>query len=365
MHFVIFGLTISSSWGNGHATLWRGLLKAMARRNHTVTFYERDAPYYSSTRDQWTIPPGVNHRLYDRFEEIRSEATIELGRADVAFATSYCPDGPAAAVLILDSRVPLRLYYDLDTPVTLDALNSGLPVDYLPAGGLAGFDLVLSYTGGRALSGLQDRLGARTVAPLYGWVDSETHAPTTPQADLRSTLSYLGTYAADRQPALEELFVRPARQLPHERFLIGGAQYPNDFPWLHNLFFLRHMPPALHPVFFCSSRATLNVTRRAMATYGFCPSGRLFEAAACGTPLLSDCWEGLESFFSPGEEILTVASAEDVVQALSLSDRELSLIAEAARDRTLTHHTAEHRLIELETLCQSLPRGQQTMALGA
>jgi spore maturation protein CgeB len=260
--------------------------------------------------------------------------------------------------LIFNSSVSLKFFYDLDAPVTLDCLRTGKSVGYLPQEGLSGFDLVLSYTGGRALLELQTQLGAREVAPLYGWVDPETHAPVQAEDQLRSALSYLGTYASDRQAALEELFVWTAHQLPDERFVIGGAQYPEDFPWAPNIYFVRHLPPALHPAFFCSSRATLNVTRRAMADYGFCPSGRLFEAAACGVPLLSDTWEGLETFYVPGEEILPVKTRTDVLEALSLSDRELKMIAEAARARTLAHHTAEQRVLELESICERALAGQ-------
>lgn len=359
MHLVIFGLTVTSSWGNGHATLWRGLLKAMSRGGHTAIFYERDVPYYASTRDGWSVPPGIALRLYSSLDEIRAEAARDLTYADVAMVTSYCPDGRAAAGFVLESRAPIRAFYDLDTPVTLSALRSGAQVAYLPADGLGAFDLVLSYTGKGALKELQSQLGARVVAPLYGWVDPDTYTPCPRQPDLRSSLSYLGTYAADRQPALEELFVRPARRLSSERFLIGGAQYPADFPWTENIFFVRHMPPSLHPAFFCSSRATLNVTRRAMAEYGFCPSGRLFEAAACGTPLLTDEWEGLGTFFAPGTEILPVNTQDDVLDALSLSDQELARIAEAARARVLAHHTAEHRVGEFEAICQRVASGDR------
>lgn len=360
MHFVIFGLTVSSSWGNGHATLWRGLLKAMGRRGHTVTFYEHDVPYYSETRDNWAAPSGVKVRIFDSFQAIRSELLRELAGADVALVTSYCPDGPAVAKLIFDSRVAVSAYYDLDTPVTLGSLRSGAPVPYLPKEGLAQFDIVLSYTGGRALSELRTRLCAQAVAPLYGWVDPEAHAPATPQQDLRCTLSYLGTYAADRQPALEELLVQPARRLPQDRFMLAGAQYPDTFPRSENLVFVPHLPPGLHPAFFSSSRITLNVTRRAMAEYGFCPSGRLFEAAACGTPIVSDVWAGLDTFFAIGTEILPVGTRDDVVAALSLSDRELAAIAEAARTRTLTHHTAEHRVAELERTCERVAANEMS-----
>lgn len=364
MHFVIFGLSISSTWGNGHATLWRGLLKAMARRGHTVAFYERDLPYYANARDEWEIPPSVSLHLYDSWDFIRAEAERDLARADVALCTSYCPDGAVASRSILDSRAMVRGFYDLDTPVTLDAIQAGKAVPYLPPGGLADFDLVLSYTGGRAVSELRSRLGAREVAALYGSVDPDTHRPTAASDEIRSALSYLGTYAADRQAALEELFVQPAGKAPQLRFVLAGAQYPADFPWSPNIFFLQHLPPSVHPALFCSSRATLNITRRAMAQYGYCPSGRLFEAAACGVPILSDEWEGLDAFFTPEEEILCVRSADSVLEALELSDVELARISEAARFRTLHQHTAEHRIAELEAICNQIA-GKSRLALTA
>ena len=355
MHVVVFGLTISSSWGNGHATLWRSLVRAMLRRGHTVTFFEKDVPYYAATRDLCELQ-GARLRLYESLDDITAEVTRELARADLALCTSFCPDGAAAAELILRSNAGIRAFYDMDTPVTLQSLAGNTAVAYLPAEGLGGFDLVLSYTGGRALDELQSRLGAQTVAPLYGWVDPESHFPVPQVERFRSAFSYLGTYAADRQAALTELFLEPAHRRPDERFLIGGAQYPEHFPWTPNLFFTQHLEPAQHPAFFCSSRATLNVTRGAMAAYGYCPSGRLFEAAACGTPLLSDSWEGLDTFFTPGTEILSVDCADDVMHALSLSDAELRRIADAARARTLEQHTAERRVIELETLCETASR---------
>lgn len=350
MHFVIFGLALSSSWGNGHATLWRGLLKALAQRGHTGVFYEKDVPYYADTRDGWPTPDGMELRFYRELEDVRDEAERELHDADIAIVTSYCGEGAMASDVVLNSGVAAKVFYDLDTPVTLDALQSGAAVPYLPHEGLAGFDLVLSYTGGRALEELQTRLGAARVVPLYGWVDAEIHCPAEPVAAFRSEMNYLGTYAADRQALLEELFVRTARIKPEARFAIGGAQYPDGFPWAENIFFVRHLPPSLHRAFFCSARATLNVTRRAMAEYGYCPSGRLFEAAACGTPIVTDVWEGLDSFFTPGSEILPVRSSTDVVEALALGDMELRRIAKAARERTLEEHTAMARAIELERI---------------
>ncbi len=354
MKLVIFGLALSSSWGNGHATLWRALLRALARQGHHITFFEKDVPFYAENRDGWQAPEGVVPALYSSLQADRKRISRALREADAAIVTSYCPQGADVCEAVLDSPVPITCFYDLDTPVTLSALAGGQVVDYLPAGGLSGFDLVLSYTGGPALQALKTRLGARQVAPLYGFVDPDAHYPAAGDAAFRADLSYLGTYAADRQPGLGELFLAPARERPGQRFLIGGAMYPKDFPWEPNLYFVRHVPPELHPAFFSSSRLTLNITRAAMAAYGWCPSGRLFEAAACGAPLVSDVWDGLDSFFTPGDEILFARTREDVLQALDATPDELGRMAGRARERVLAEHTAMHRARQLEQLFSSI-----------
>ncbi|MBV9122458.1 MAG: glycosyltransferase [Planctomycetes bacterium] len=364
MKWVIFGLTVSSSWGNGHATLWRGLCRSLARRRHRVVFFERDVPYYAAQRDLHELPGGALH-LYRDWMEVWPRAWAELADADVGMVTSYCPDGIAAADLVLSAPAPRRVFYDLDTPVTLDQLRQQRSLSYIGPRGLRDFDLVLSYTGGGALQELKDRLGARRVAPLYGHVDPEVHYPVPPVSRYRADLSYLGTYAEDRQAALAQLFLEPARQLPHLRFLIGGAQYPVSFPWRENIFFVRHLPPAEHPAFYGSGRLTLNITRRAMAAMGYCPSGRLFEAAACGAPILSDWWEGLDEFFQPGAEVLVARSTAEAIAALQWPQEQLARLARAARERTLTEHTADRRAHELEHLLEATPGREEDLAAGA
>jgi len=250
------------------------------------------------------------------------------------------------------------VFYDLDTPVTLSRLKRGEAVAYLPEEGLGDFDLVLSYTGGRALDDLRTHLGARRTAPLYGSADPDAHRRVD-TADLpRSALSYLGTFAADRQQRLEQLFVEPARRRPERRFVLGGSQYPPDFPWTSNIYYVSHTPPPMHPSFYCSSALTLNVTRGAMAEMGYCPSGRLFEAAACGTPVLTDTWAGLDQFFEPGEEILVAETTDEALAALDVSEAELSRIAHAARERTLAQHTAESRALDIERLLDATWSGR-------
>jgi spore maturation protein CgeB len=342
MKIVVFGLTVSSSWGNGHATLWRGLCKALGRKGCRVVFFERDVPYYADARDLHALPGG-DLVLYPDWKSIETRARREAGDADVTIVTSFCPDGIAATELAASSARAVTVFYDLDTPVTLAAVSRGEAVTYVGPRGLGDFDLVLSYTGGIALTELQARLGAKLVVPLYGHVDPDVHRPAAPQPHYRADLGYLGTYAADRQDALESLLLGPARQRPERRFLIAGAQYPQDFPWCPNIYFVRHLPPAEHAAFFSSARLALNLTRSAMARMGWCPSGRLFEATACGAPVLTDRWEGLDAFFTPNSDILVAADAADAIAAIDTGDGDLARIGRAGRERTLDEHTSDHR----------------------
>jgi spore maturation protein CgeB len=353
MKLVIFGLAISSSWGNGHATIWRGLCSALARNGHSVTFFERDVPYYAAHRD---LPDAAAYKLclYSDWGTVEQQARDALDAADCAFVTSYCPDAIPASNLVLDSRVCLRVFYDLDTPVTLEIMRTEGRVDYIPPYGLKPFDLVLSYTGGRALEALKDLLHAQRVFALYGSADPDVHRPVAQNPRYQADLSYLGTYAPDRQAALEQLFLQPARRSPEKKFVIGGAQYPRDFPWSQNIWFLRHVPPCDHSAFYSSSKLTLSVTRSAMAAMGYCPSGRLFEAAACGTPVISDYWEGLEDFFEPGSEILIASNPSDVINAIALGPDQLAEIGRTARARVLAEHSARHRCEQLLQLLEAV-----------
>ena len=349
MKIVVCGLSISSAWGNGHATLLRGLFRALHAGGHEIHFFERDTPYYAVHRDATSFP-YVHLHLFSNWSDAVPQLKAHLNDADAAMVTSYCADGMSACELIACSAVPRKVFYDMDTPVTLSRLDRGESVEYIPSEGLAAFDLVLSYTGGDALRRLRERLHARHVAPLYGWVDPEVHYPTKPVEDYVADLSYLGTYAADRQQALEEFLLRPARELSDKRFLVGGPMYPDVDTWPSNVAYRAHVPPPEHPAFYCSSRLTLNITRGTMAAMGYCPSGRLFEAAACATPVLSDWWAGLDEFFEPGEEILIARTGDEAMAAIQEDADALRRIGERARERTLDCHTAAiraKRFIEL------------------
>jgi spore maturation protein CgeB len=349
MKLVVFGLTISSSWGNGHATLWRGLCRALAARGHSVTFFERDVPYYAAHRD--TIhPDGCDLRLYASWDDVWRQAVVELSGADVGMVTSFCADARDACALVLASDAAVRAYYDMDTPVTLHRLAQGERPAYLPDYGLSDFDVVFSYSGGRSLEQASALLGARRVAPLYGSVDPAVHHRVPEAPRFRSDLSYLGTYAADREEALDSLFMEPARRREGRRFVLAGSQYPEGFPWPAGVAYVSHLPPADHSSFYSSSAWTLNITRGPMAALGYCPSGRLFEAAACATPVVTDGWEGLDAFFAPGEEIVIARTTADVLDALDMHDAERRRIGIRAMERALDCHTADVRAQELERI---------------
>ncbi len=345
MKITVFGLTISSSWGNGHATPYRALFRALHRRGHHINFFEKDVDYYYWRRDLIGCE-YCDVALYGSWKEVRSRALAEAAASDVVIVGSYCPEGARICDEVFTLPRPMHVFYDLDTPITLANLASG-DVDYLRRGQMNAFDLYLSFTGGRILDELESEWKVRRARPLYGCVDPETHARVAVHEKMRCDLSYMGTYAADRQEKLDELFLRPARLMPRSSFVLAGSLYPKSWVWPRNARRFDHIAPPDHPALYSSSRATLNITRDGMARFGYCPSGRFFEAAACGTAIASDWFEGLETFFCAGEEILIVTKTEDVLSVLEMGDDELARIAHRARERVLCEHTGDARAEQL------------------
>lgn len=328
----------------------------MHRLGHQCVFYEKDVEYYYWRRD-FTSSDYCELVLYPEWEAIRRRALADAASADVVLIGSYCPQGARIADELLALPGPLHVFYDLDTPVTLENLQGG-EVEYLIAEQIPGYDLYLSFTGGDILRELEQVWGARRARPLYGCVDAEVYARVPARPEFRCRLSYMGTHSADRQHKLEELFLKPAERLPEGRFVLAGSLYPGDWNWPANVARFDHVAPADHPALYSSSRATLNITREGMARTGYCPSGRFFEAAACGTPIVSDWWEGLNDFFGE-DEIVTVDSADDVVSALSLDDQQLAGMAHRARQRTLEEHSGERRAQQLINYCEEAARTRQ------
>jgi spore maturation protein CgeB len=346
VRIVVLGLSITSSWGNGHATNYRALLEALGARGHEVLFLERDVPWYRANRD--FAAPFV--RLYASLDELRERHETEIRAADLVIVGSFVPDGASVGEWVLETAQAPVAFWDIDTPVTAEKLAAG-DHEYLTPELVRGYDIYLSFTGGPLL----ERLGARRPRPFYCMVDPERYHPVA--AEPRFALGYLGTYSADRQPALERLLLEPARRLLELRFAVGGPQYPAEVDWPGNVVHVQHVAPDEHPRFYASQRLTLNVTRRAMVEAGWSPSVRLFEAAACGVAIVSDWWPGLDAFFVPGEEVLVATTTEEATRIVAeTDDAELAAIAAAARERVLREHTAARRAEQLEAEVAELAR---------
>ena len=341
----MFGLSLSSSWGNGHATTYRALLRAFAERGNEVLFLERDRPWYASHRD--LIDPGwCRLALYSELTGLVAWED-EIAHADAVVVGSYVPDGVEVGRQVQQTARGVASFYDIDTPVTLAKLARG-DHEYVSPELIGGYDLYLSFTGGPILDQLESRYGSPAARALYCSVDETLYQPVaTPR---RWDLSYLGTYSADRQPGLERLLIEPARAAPHLRFAVAGPQYPANIPWPSNVDRLEHVPPADHAAFYSASRYTLNITRMDMMEAGWSPSVRLFEAAACRTPVISDVWPGLETLFAPEKEIVLADTCATVLTTLAGGEAEREARARRARARVLTAHTARHRAEDLEQL---------------
>lgn len=354
LSFVFLGLSITSSWGNGHAVTYRGLVRELARRGHTVTFLERDVPWYADNRDL-PKPPYARTHLYASLDALKERFGALIRAADVVIVGSYVPDGIEVGRWVVREAGGATAFYDIDTPVTLANLaRSG--TDYISAELIRAYDLYLSFTGGPALDLLEREYGARAARALYCSVDTETYF-VEPATEPAWDLGYMGTYSDDRQPTLQELLIAPAKSWRKGRFAVVGPKYPPTIRWPRNIQRIEHLSPAEHRTFYNAQRFTLNVTRADMKRLGWSPSVRLFEAAACGTPIISDWWSGLDEIFEPGCDILIASSAADSLAFVQrLPENERRAIGQRGMQRVLDGHTAAHRAAELEELVLSAIR---------
>ena len=350
MKLVFLGLSLSSSWGNGHATTYRALIGALSKQ-HEVLFLERDQPWYAENRDM-PNPNFCRLAFYNHIQDLHQFRT-EIATADAVVIGSYVTEGAAVARLIEDWVQGVFCFYDIDTPVTLSKLRRG-DADYISADTIPLFNLYLSFTGGPTLQRLQKEFGAQAAVALYCSVDDTRYHSMALQQ--RWDLGYLGTYSDDRQPALERLLIEPARRLPDKRFVVAGPQYPAHIAWPGNVERIEHLPPASHAGFYNAQAWTLNITRADMVAAGYSPSVRLFEASACGTPIISDPWPGLETIFSPKQEIAMASTSDDVIAALSMPEEERVRLGEAGQARCLANHTATHRATDLVAAIESASR---------
>lgn len=355
LRIVICGLSVTSSWGNGHATNFRALMRALTRRGHDVLFLERDKPWYAEHRDL-PDPPWGRTSLYSSLDELRDLHADAVRDADLVVVGSYVPEGVAVGAWVQSTTRGIPAFYDIDTPITVSKLERG-DHEYLAPELVPGYELYLSFTGGPTLSQIEREFGAPRALAFHCLVDPEEYRPLV-APEKRWDLGYLGTYSDDRQPSVAALLLEPARRDGGLRFVVAGPQYPAELVWPENVDRIDHLPPSEHRRFYASQRLTLNVTRADMMRAGWSPSVRLFEAAAAAVPVITDDWPGLADFFEPGHEILVARSPEDVRRHLALDEQEREAIAARARARVLAAHTAEHRAVELEDHVRSARRAK-------
>ncbi|WP_149193228.1 CgeB family protein [Luteimonas suaedae] len=344
LDIVFLGLSLRSSWGNGHATTYRALIEALEAEGHRVLFLERDVPWYAQHQDAAGELPGTL-ALYDGLESLQDAHRAAVEQADLVVVGSYVPDGIAVGEWAQRTARGVVAFYDIDTPVTVARLEQG-GCDYLHPRLIPGYDLYLSFSGGPLLRTLTGRYGAPLALPFYCSADVRRyyHEPLKRVYDL----GYMGTYSDDRQPVLQRLLLDPAHDWPGGRFAVAGPQYPESIAWPENVERIEHLGPAEHRAFYNRQRFTLNVTRADMVAAGWSPSVRLFEAAACATPIVSDRWPGIETLFEPGREILLADTPAQVLACLrEMPHEERVAMGRRARSRVLSEHTAAHRAYAL------------------
>lgn len=345
LDIVILGLSFSSSWGNGHATTYRSLIKGLSQEGHNVTFLERDVEWYAINRDV-SSSPHCKLYFYKDLEELKNRFPETILNADLVIVGSYLKNGIAIGDWVLNQAQGLTAFYDIDTHGTLSKLEAH-DYEYLTPELIPRYDLYLSFSGGDVLTKLEEQYNASKARPLYCSVDSDLYYPESKPK--RWQLGYLGTYSADRQLMLDSFLINTAEHQPKDSFVIAGSQYPPDIYWPKNITRFNHLPPSEHRDFYNHQVFTLNVTRMPMVNAGFGPSVRLFEAAACGIPIISDYWKGLDNFFEPGKEILIAESTFDVQRYLNFSHEQIALISRKARNKVLENHTSRSRAKQLTT----------------
>lgn len=349
LNIVIFGLSITSSWGNGHATTYRGLCKELSYRGHDIIFFEKDLSFYATNRDL-PNPDFCRVVLYNDLIELDFYKDL-IANADLVIVGSYVPNGVQVGNFVLENAKGIKAFYDIDTPVTLSKLENE-DYEYLEPSLISKYDMYLSFTGGPTLTFLEEKYLSPHAFPLYCSFDPNYYYPV--KQVKKWILGYLGTYSKDRQAALQELLIKPSYEIKKHRFVVAGPQYPEKINWGNNIDRIQHIAPVEHAAFYNKQLFTLNITRTDMIKAGYSPSVRLFEAAACGIPIISDYWKGIESIFKPNEEVFIAKNSEDVINYLMITDDERKKVGNNARENVLINHTAEKRAIQLEDYYQNV-----------
>lgn len=362
MHIAFYGSSLLSSYWNGAATYYRGLLAALARRDWQVTFYEPDAFDRQSHRDM-DPPDWAAVRVYPATPDAVQAIVAEAAQADVVVKASgvgVFDDELLAGMLRHASPHAVRVFWDVDAPATLAEIRPSATHPLRRA--LPEIDAVLTYGGGRPVVSAYTALGAMVCRPIYNALDPSTHHPVPLDAELATDLCFLANRLPDREARAEEFFFRAAELCPQRRFLLGGNGW-NGKPMSPNVRWIGHVGTQRHNAFNASALAVLNVARESMASMGLCPATRVFEAAGAGACLITDAWDGIEQFLTPDEEVLVARNGADVADQLrTLHPDEARAIGGRARRRILAEHTYERRADEVDVLLRTLFARKRQMA---
>lgn len=358
MKIAFYGSSLLSSYWNGAATYYRGLLRALAAHGHDITFYEPDAFDRQSHRDidppHWcrvVIYPPDATGLRSVLAEARA-ADVVVKASGVGVNDDALLDG----ILRHAPEDALRIFWDVDAPATLAELAAA-PEHPLHAA-LAQLDLVLTYGGGQPVANAYRRFGAAACVPVYNALDPQTHHPVPPEPRFAADLTFLGNRLPDRERRVEQFFLAAARLLPDRKFLLGGAGWA-DKPCPDNVAKLGHVGTEHHNALNVSARAVLNISRLSMAAMGFSPATRVFEAAGAGACLITDDWPGIDQFFRPDKEILVARDGADVAALLrDLTAERARAIGEAALARVRAEHTYDRRAVTVDRLLRALHAGR-------
>jgi len=348
LRISFFGSSLVSAYWNGAATYYRGIIRALAERGHQVTFYEPDAYDRQKNRDM-DDPSWAKVVVYAADERQMWSALEEAKNSDLLIKTS----GIGVFDELLESAIPaakgpqtIAAFWDVDAPATLERVrqNEGDPFrTQIPR-----YDLILTYGGGDRVVSEYLRLGARACVPIYNALDPHTHHPVAAEPRFAADLGFLGNRLPDRERRVEEFFLRAAEAAPQMSFLFGGNGW-GDKKLPENVRYIGHVFTRDHNAFNCSSRAVLNVNRDSMASYGFSPPTRVFEAAGAAACLISDAWDGIGHFLEPDREVLIANSGAEVADIVTnLTSERARQIGQAGYRRVLAHHTYKHRVDQLE-----------------
>lgn len=350
MNIAFFGSSLVSAYWNGAATYYRGLIRALHERGHRVTFYEPDAFERQQHRDL-SDPEWAEVVVYPAQESSALEAIETARGADLVVKASgvgVFDELLERAVLDLGGSSTLVAFWDVDAPATLDRIRKNADDPFRPL--IPQYDFIFTYGGGAPVVDAYRSAGARNCHPIYNALDPSTHFPVPPEPRFASDLAFLGNRLPDREKRVEEFFFQAAGLVPHKSFLLGGNGW-QDKARPVNIHYEGHVYTRDHNAFNCTPSAVLNINRQSMATYGFSPPTRVFEAAGAGACLITDYWEGIELVLEPEREVLQARDGTEVAEILShLTPDKSRAIGQAARKRILAQHTYTHRAEELENI---------------